>query len=153
VIGTSRSDVELDGLTRIIHPKQISEVLPEVSAVVSTLPGTQATYHLLDADFFARLNPGTTLVNVGRGTVIDESALLDALNTGRVGFAALDVFEVEPLPESSPLWPHPQVLVSPHTAALTANEEHRIAVLFAENATRLLADKPLQNLINRLEFY
>ena len=70
--------------------------------------------------------------------MVDEAALVAALDDGRVSFAALDVFEVEPLPAESPLWSHPRVLVSPHTAALSGKEEERIARRFAENATRLL---------------
>src|SRR5699024_6129286 len=87
-----------------------------------TLPGTHATDGLLDAEAFAALADAVTLVNVGRGTVIDETALWDALESGKVAFAALDVFAPEPLPPTSPLWEHPRVLVSPHTAALTPTE-------------------------------
>ena len=86
----------------------------------------------------AAVKPGTILVNVGRGTVVDEDALLPALRDGRIGFAALDVFATEPLPAESPLWDEPNVLVSPHTAALNAAEDRLIAELFAANATRLL---------------
>lgn len=159
VIGTSRgadsgaAAASVDGISRLIHPGDIRSVLPEVSAVVTTLPGTDATHHLLGAELFAALRPGATVVNVGRGTVIDEAALLDALDAGTVGFAALDVFEVEPLPADSPLWRHPRVLVSPHTAALTEGEERRIAELFADNARRLLDGEPLRNVVDTVEFY
>ncbi|MFK0403347.1 D-2-hydroxyacid dehydrogenase [Microbacterium sp. NPDC090225] len=153
VIGTSRSGASVPGVSRVIHPDDVAEVLPEVDAVVATLPGTDATHHLVGPDFFAALRPGATLVNVGRGTVIDEAALLEALDAGTVGFAALDVFEVEPLPSDSPLWSHPDVLVSPHTAALDAREDGRIAELFADNATRLLDGTPQRNVVDTIEFY
>jgi phosphoglycerate dehydrogenase-like enzyme len=136
-----------------VHPDDIATALPHVSAVVTTLPGTDATHHLVGRDFFAALRPGATLVNVGRGTVVDESALVDALEAGTVGFAALDVFEVEPLPAESPLWAHPRVLISPHTAALDAREDRRIAELFADNATRFLDGMPLRNVVDTVEFY
>lgn len=153
VIGTSRTGASVPGVSRTVHPDDIGSVLPEVSAVVTTLPGTDATHHLVGRDVFAALRPGATLVNVGRGTVVDESALLEALDDGTVGFAALDVFEVEPLPAESPLWAHPRVLVSPHTAALDAREDRRIAELFADNATRFLDGVPLRNVVDTVEFY
>ena len=153
VIGTSRRGIVAPGVTRVIHPDDIKDVASTVDAVVNTLPGTTATEHLLNDDFFASLQPGTTVVNVGRGTVIDETALIDGLNKGTVGFAALDVFETEPLPSTSPLWDRDDVLISPHTAGLTAAEERLIAELFAANATRLLDGKPLVNLVDTVEFY
>ena len=153
VIGTSRSGASVSGVSRTVHPDDVAGVLPEVSAVVSTLPGTDATHHFVGRDFFAALRPGATLVNVGRGTVVDEAALLDALESGAVGFAAHDVFEVDPLPAGSPLWAHPRVLVSPHTAALDAREDSRIAELFADNATRLLDGALQRNVVDTVEFY
>jgi phosphoglycerate dehydrogenase-like enzyme len=153
VIGTSRRDVGVAGVARVVHPDRLIDVASTVDAVVSTLPGTTATEHLLDSRFFAALRPGATLVNVGRGTVVDEAALIEALRSGQVGFAALDVFETEPLPAGSPLWTHGNVLVSPHTAALNAAEDRLIAELFAANATRLLDGKSLLNRVNTVEFY
>ncbi|WP_435281124.1 D-2-hydroxyacid dehydrogenase [Streptomyces koelreuteriae] len=153
VIGTSRRDVTAPGVSTVVHPDRITEVAPTVDAVVNTLPGTEATEHLLGKRFFDALRPGATLVNVGRGTVVDEAALADALDSGRVGFAALDVFETEPLPDSSPLWHHDRVLVSPHTAALDSSEDRLIAELFAANATRLLDGQDLVNRVNTVEFY
>ncbi|MDP9028369.1 MAG: D-2-hydroxyacid dehydrogenase, partial [Actinomycetota bacterium] len=94
-----------------------------------------------------------TVVNVGRGTVIDEPALVAALVSGQVGFAALDVFAAEPLPATSPLWRHPNVLISPHTAGLNPAEDRLIAELFAENAGRLLDGRDLINRVNTVEFY
>ena len=97
----------MDGVDEVVHPNQLVEVAGRVDAVISTLPGTDATAGLLGADFFAALKPGATVVNVGRGTVIDEPALIDALHTGQVGFAALDVFATEPLPVTAPCGPCP----------------------------------------------
>jgi phosphoglycerate dehydrogenase-like enzyme len=153
VLGVSRRNVEIDGVDRIVHPDDIVAEAPKLDAVVNTLPGTDATHHLLGGEFFAALSGGTTIVNVGRGNVIDEAALVEALDAGRAGFAALDVFEVEPLPDTSPLWSRADVLISPHTAALDAGEERRIAELFADNAGRLLDGRPLRNRVDTVEFY
>lgn len=153
VIGTSRSGTPVPGVDRLIAVEDLPRTASTVDAVVNTLPGTAATEKLLGEEFFAAMSEEAIVVNVGRGTVIDEEALVEALDAGRVGFAALDVFAVEPLPESSPLWGHPRVLVSPHTAALNSGEEERIAQLFAENARRLLDGEELVNLVDTIEFY
>ena len=153
ILGTSRRAVTVDGVDEVVHPNQLVEVAGRVDAVISTLPGTDATAGLLGADFFAALKPGATVVNVGRGTVIDEPALIDALHAGQVGFAALDVFATEPLPDDSPLWSLPNVLISPHTAALSKHEDRRIAEVFCDNATRLLDGRTLRNVIDTKEFY
>jgi phosphoglycerate dehydrogenase-like enzyme len=153
ILGTSRRNITVDGVDEVIHPDDLAEVAGRVDAVISTLPGTEATAGLLGGEFFAALKPGATVVNVGRGTVIDEPALIDALRTGRVSFAALDVFASEPLPSDSPLWSMPNVVISPHTAALSKHEDRRIAEVFCDNATRLLEGRPLRNVINTEEFY
>ncbi|MET7572003.1 D-2-hydroxyacid dehydrogenase [Streptomyces sp. NPDC005492] len=153
VVGTSRRDVTVPGVSTVVHPDRVFEVASTVDAVVNTLPGTAATEHLVGKRFFDALRPGACLVNVGRGSVVDEAALVDALDSGRVGFAALDVFEAEPLPAHSPLWDHDHVLVSPHTAALDEAEDRLIAELFAANATRLLDGHHLINRVNTVEFY
>lgn len=153
VIGTSRHGAPVDHVDRLIQVDDIVSTVPEVDAIVLTLPGTAATEKLIGADVFAAVKPGTILVNVGRGTVVDEDALVPALRDGRIGFAALDVFATEPLPESSPLWAEPNVLVSPHTAALNSAEDRLIAELFAANATRLLDGDELVNVVDTVDFY
>ncbi|MEU9347727.1 D-2-hydroxyacid dehydrogenase [Streptomyces sp. NPDC048278] len=153
VRGAGAGGAAVPGVSAVVHPDRIADVAGTVDAVVNTLPGTEATEHLLGKRFFDALRPGAVLVNVGRGSVVDESALLDALDSGRVGFAALDVFETEPLPAHSPLWDHDRVLVSPHTAALDAAEDRLIAELFAANATRLLDGRDVLNRVNTVEFY
>ncbi len=153
VIGTSRRGEPVDGVDEIVHPAELAAVVGRVDGIVVTLPGTAATERLVSAEVLAAVRPGTTLVNVGRGTVIDEAALVDALRDGRIGFAALDVFAVEPLDPASPLWDLPNVLISPHNATLTPAEGRRIAELFADNACRLLDGRPLRNVVNTVEFY
>ncbi|MHA6629702.1 D-2-hydroxyacid dehydrogenase [Pseudonocardia sichuanensis] len=153
VIGTSRRGEPVDGVAELVHPSELAAVVGRVDGIVVTLPGTAATEKLVSAEVLAAVRPGTTLVNVGRGTVVDEDALVDALRDGRIGFAALDVFTVEPLDPASPLWDLPNVLISPHNATLTPAEGRRIAELFAANATRLLDGLPLRNVVNTVEFY
>src|SRR5215212_862920 len=84
ILGTSRREIRVDGVDEVVHPNQLVEVAGRVDAVISTLPGTDTTAGLLGGDFFSALKPGATVVNVGRGTVIDETALIDALHAGRV---------------------------------------------------------------------
>jgi phosphoglycerate dehydrogenase-like enzyme len=153
VIGTSRHGRSVDHVDRLIGVDDIAATVPEVDAIVLTLPGTATTNKLVGAEVLAAVKPGTILVNVGRGTVVDEDALLPALRDGRIGFAALDVFATEPLPEQSPLWAEPNVLVSPHTAALNVAEDRLIAELFAANATRFLDGVELVNKVDTVDFY
>jgi len=153
VIGTSRHEDSVEHVDEIVRPEAIADVAERIDGVVVTLPGTSATEKLVGADFFEALRPGATLVSVGRGTVIDEEALLAALDDGRVGCAVLDVVAQEPLSEDSPLWTHPGVLISPHTAALNAAEDRLIAELFARNATRFLDGEELINRVDTVEFY
>lgn len=153
VIGVSRHDDPVQNVDEVVSPARLAEVVADVDGIVVSLPGTAATQGLISAEVLAAAKAGTTLVSVGRGTVIDEAALLDALDDGRIGFAALDVFANEPLSAKSRLWTHPRVLVSPHTAALNPAEDRLIAQLFAGNATRLLDGTPLTNRVNTVEFY
>lgn len=153
VIATSRRAEAVPGVERVIHPDSIVDVAPELDALVTTLPGTSATEGMFAAPFFDALRPGATVVNVGRGTVINEPDLVAALRSGQVGFAALDVFAEEPLAATSPLWDLPNVLVSPHTAALNSAEDRLIAELFARNATLFIDGLPLVNRVDTVEFY
>ncbi|WNB85899.1 D-2-hydroxyacid dehydrogenase [Cellulomonas sp. ATA003] len=147
VLGANRSPVEVEGVERVVGLDRLADVAADADAVVVTLPGAAATTGLVDAAVLAALRPGATVVNVGRGTVIDEDALVAALRDGSVGCAVLDVTAVEPLPGDSPLWDLPNVLLSPHTAALSVEEDRRIAELTAENARRLLDGETLRNVV------
>lgn len=153
VIATSRRETEIAGVAEVVHPDNLSQVLQRADGLVVTLPGTDATVGLVGEDFFSAIKPGATLVNVGRGAVVDEPAFIAALNSGHIGFAALDVFASEPLNEASPLWDMPNVLISPHTAALSSHEEGLIVELFARNAGNLLDGRPLVNVVDTVEFY
>jgi phosphoglycerate dehydrogenase-like enzyme len=141
VTGVTRSQGDLDAL------------LPQADAIVVSLPLTDETRGLLGRDRFARMRDGAIFVNVGRGGVVDEAALVDALRSGKLRGAALDVFTEEPLPPESPLWELDNVILSPHTAALSVNENARIVELFAENLRRYLAGDELVSRIKPDAFY
>ncbi|CAN5424438.1 D-2-hydroxyacid dehydrogenase [soil metagenome] len=153
VVGIHRHVVEAPGVVRIFPVEQFAEVAATVDAIVLALPGTAQTDRMLSREVLAAIKPGATVVNVGRGTTVDESALVEALSDGRVGFAALDVTYVEPLAVDSPLWDLPNVLISPHTAAISGYEARLITELFASNAAALLDGRPLRNVVNTVEFY
>lgn len=153
VAGTSRHAGHVDHVREVIHPRDLAARVGEFHGVVVTLPGTDETRHLVSAEVIGAMREDAVVVNVGRGTVIDQSALVDRLAAGRLGFAALDVTDPEPLPGGSPLWTLPNVLISPHTAALSDSEDELIAELFARNATRYLDGEPLLNTVNTHEFY
>jgi glyoxylate/hydroxypyruvate reductase len=138
---------------RLLPTDDLDELLPEADAVVLSCPLTPSTYHLLDARRISLLKPSAIVVNVARGQVVEEPALLDALRGGRLRGAALDVFEEEPLPADSPFWDLPNVLVSPHSASTVAVENERIVELFCENLRRYLAGEPLLNVLDKELLY
>lgn len=153
VLGTTRSGRAVEHVDELVPVEDLAAAAARADAIVATLPGTAATEGLIGAEVLGACRPGTILVNVGRGTVVDEEALLSALDDGRVGFAALDVVAREPLSADSPLWDHPDVLLSPHTAALDAREEQRIVEQFIANLHRFCDGEALSNVVDTVEFY
>jgi phosphoglycerate dehydrogenase-like enzyme len=153
VSGTKRGVEPLEGIEQVADNNGLAQLLATADAVVNTLPGTPFTEKLFNSEVFAAMKPGTVFVNVGRGTVVDEEALLEALNNGQVSYACLDVFAVEPLPQDSPLWEHPKVLVSPHTSALSAAENRLIAERFCSNLRTFLDGGDLPHLVDPVHFY
>ncbi|HET8607296.1 MAG TPA: D-2-hydroxyacid dehydrogenase [Gaiellaceae bacterium] len=141
VLSVRRNEGDLDAL------------LPQADAIVVTLPLTRETRGLIDRRRIGLIKPGAVFVNVGRGAVVDEGALVDALRTGKLRGAALDVFAEEPLPQESPFWELDNVIASPHTAALSSHENERIVELFCENLRRYLAGEPLRSRIDTDLFY
>ncbi len=132
---------------------RLAEAVAAAHAVVITLPGTARTRRLFDRQIIAALRPDCILANVGRGSVVDQAALIGALESGKLGGAVLDVFDEEPLPPESPLWTLPNVVFSPHTAALSVHENERIVALFLDNLERYRRGEPLRNRIDPVEFY
>lgn len=128
---------------------RLRELLPSVDHLVLALPLTQETRHVLDAEALALMKPTASLVNVGRGALVDEAALTEALRAGRLGGAALDVFEVEPLPRESGLWDLPNVIVTPHSSGTNPGNDRRAAEIFLENLRCFDAGRPLRNEVAR----
>ncbi|MHA7221548.1 D-2-hydroxyacid dehydrogenase [Arthrobacter sp. RHLT1-20] len=153
VSGTKRTVEAIDGIEAVTDNAGLAGLLPMADAVVNTLPGTPFTEKLFNREVFAAMKPGTVFVNVGRGTVVDEEALLEALDNGQVSYACLDVFAVEPLPADSPLWTHPRAMVSPHTSALSAAENRLIAERFRSNLRAFLDGGELPHLVDPIHFY
>ena len=153
VSGTKRSVGPIEGIREVAGNDGLAGLLATADAVVNTLPGTPYTEKLFSREVFAAMKPGTVLVNVGRGTVVDEDALLEALDNGQVSYACLDVFAVEPLPQDSPLWHHPRVMVSPHTSALSTAENRLITERFCSNLRTFLDGGELPHVVDTVHFY
>ena len=132
---------------------RLAELAPRADVLVITLPETRGTVGLVDAGVLAALPAGAIVVNVGRGRVVDEGALVGLLQTGRLAGAALDVTAKEPPDPDSPLWDLPNVILSPHTAALSPHENERITELFIDNVRRLDSGRPVRNRITAARRY
>lgn len=124
---------------------RLGDLLDEVDDLVLAAPLTADTRGMIGASELARLRAGALLVNVGRGELLDEAALVDALASRRLGGAALDVTTVEPLPADSPLWELPNVIISPHVSGETPLTDRRAADLFVDNVWRYVRGEPLRN--------
>ncbi|HIG01846.1 MAG TPA: D-2-hydroxyacid dehydrogenase [Myxococcales bacterium] len=124
---------------------ELPGLLPELDALVVAVPLTKATRNLMDEAAFARLKPGALFVNVARGEVVDEDALIASLRSGRLAGAGLDVFRQEPLPEESPLWAMPNVLITPHSSGTSPGNQVRASRIFIENLRAYLRGEPLRN--------
>jgi phosphoglycerate dehydrogenase-like enzyme len=143
VIGVRRHPAGTEPVDEMITPDEVTTALPRADVVVLTLPATDETRDLVNDDFLAVMRPAAVLVNVARGSIVDEGALLRALDAGRPDFAVLDVVGEEPLPPEHPLWSHPKVVVTPHTSSGGHGRFARGADLFAENLRRYRAGEPL----------
>ena len=133
---------------QLYGPDQLEEMLARCDAVVVSAPATPETASLIDASAFAAMKKGCVLVNVARGSLVDEAALVAAMGSGQVAAAALDVFATEPLPSSSPLWDLPGVLISAHSSVSVDRYIDDVFDLFEENLTRYVAGDPLRNRVD-----
>lgn len=141
------------GCDELYGPQDLPAVLRRAEYLVLITPHTSETEHMIGAAELALLPPGAVLINIGRGSLIDEDALIAALQSGQLGGAALDVFATEPLPADSPLWNMPNVLVSPHSGSTSDRENARLTDLFCDNLQRYLAGAPLRNVLNPKTLY
>ena len=157
-VGVKRSvrgdDAAWSSFDELYETKDLKEALGRADFVVLTLPGTPETERLLDGETIGAIKPGAYFCNVGRGKVVDEAALVEALRDGRLSGAALDVFEVEPLPEDSPLWEMENVVISAHTTDVVPGIINAAqADLFCENLRRYLAGEELLNVLDKRLLY
>ena len=130
---------------KIIPAKDLNTVLPEADYVLIAAPETSETKHLIGEAELARMKPGARLINVGRGSLLDEAALIRALESGKLGGAALDVTQIEPLPADNPLWKAPNLFITPHTSAVSDRLWHRETALLMELLELWFAGKELFN--------
>src|SRR4051794_7276891 len=142
-----------EGVEMVFAPSEIDKLLVQSDFVVMAAPLVPATRELMNAERFAKMKPDGFLINVGRGPQVDEGALAEALRTRRIAGAALDVFEREPLPPDSPLWDLDNLLITPHTAGLTAKLWDRHYELFADNVRRYLSHEPLRFVVDKRKGY
>ena len=150
VIGVRRSAVPVAHIDEMHTPDKLGELLPKSDWLVIACPLTHATRGMVNAALLAQLPRGARFINISRGEVVDEPALIAALQSGQLGGAYLDVFAQEPLPADSPLWDLPNVVVTPHNSTASAGSEARITALFLDNLKRWHASRPLVNEVTRL---
>jgi D-2-hydroxyacid dehydrogenase (NADP+) len=142
-----------EGADTVFGPAQIDEVFRQADYVVLAVPVTASTEAIANVERLAMMKPDACLINVGRGPLIDEPALAAALREKRIGGSALDVFPKEPLPADSPLWDVPNLLITPHTAALTDKLWERHYTLFSENLRRYLNSQLLLGVVDKRKGY
>lgn len=154
VIAAKRRPSEpVDGVELVFGEDGLDALLEAADFVVLAVPETPETRGLIDASALARMRPHAVVVNVARGGVVDEAALIDALREGRLRGAALDVFSREPLPSDHPFWRLPNVVVTPHVSAYSHHFWERETALVVENLRRFLAGEPLVNVVDKAAGY
>ena len=158
VVGVKRAvreeDAAWNSFDELHETQNLPDILAEADFVALTLPGTPQTEGLFDERTMAAIKPGAYFANVGRGRVVEEAALVEALRSDHLSGAALDVFEVEPLPEESPLWGMDDVIISAHTTDVVPELINAAqADLFCENLRRYLADEDLLNVLDKRLLY
>jgi len=153
VTGVRRRPAPHPACADVVGPDRLLEALGGADAVVAAAPATSETENLFDAATFAAMRPGAFFCNVGRGTAVDEEALVQALRAGTLGAAALDVTRVEPLPADSPLWDVPGLSISPHCSVSIERYAPDVYAFFTENLGRYLRGEPLRNVVDLAQGY
>jgi phosphoglycerate dehydrogenase-like enzyme len=150
VVGVRRDpSIPAAGVDEMYGSDQLLDLLPQADVVVLTAPLTPETHHLIGPAELTAMKTSAILINIGRGGTIDESALIQALQEGRIAGAGLDVFAKEPLPPDSPLWGMENVIVTAHYAGATPVYDDRAMAIFLANLRRYLAGEPLQNVVDK----
>ncbi len=147
VIGVRRCPTGNEPAQETIRPTELLSTVPRADVVVLAAPSNQQSQHIVNAEFLAAMSPRSTLVNIARGTLVDEQALLQSLERGIPEHVLLDVFENEPLPPESPLWSHPRVRITAHNAPNSEGFRQRNDQLFLDNLARFVAGTPLRNAV------
>ncbi len=142
-----------EGVEAVFSFEQLETVIPQADFLALTVPVTSETRGLMNVSRFALMKPDGFLINVGRGTLVDEDALLQALQGKKIAGGALDVFEHEPLPPESPLWELDNLLITPHTAGLTEKLWGRQYALLSENLRRYLNHQPMLAVVDKKRGY
>jgi len=145
VVGVRRSPDPVPGVATVYHPDDLHDAIADARFVAVAVPHTPQTEGMIGPEEFGQMREDAYLVNVARGPIIDESALVSALKSGSIAGGAFDVFETEPLPEDSPLWGFEDVIVTPHRGSATNRYHEDMAALIAENVRRFQSDETLRN--------
>lgn len=148
LIGARRTGGPLDGLNEVVTFDALPDVLPNVDHVISTLPMTPHTAGIFNRDLIGAMKPGSYFYNLGRGGTVDQDALIEALKSGHIAGAGLDVTDPEPLPEDSPLWDAPNVLITGHTSGASPMTSARAIEVLRENLRAYVDGKPLNNVVD-----
>lgn len=157
VIGTKRTVEGVDPATVnadvLVPMSQLDQILVEADFLVLICPETPETRGLMGREEFAKMKKGAVVINIARGSIIQEDALIEALQLGHLGGAALDVASQEPLPPENPLWSVPRVIISPHSASTVDLENTRLTEIFCDNLTKFMKGEPMHNLLDKKNLY
>ncbi|CUS81143.1 D-isomer specific 2-hydroxyacid dehydrogenase, NAD binding domain, partial [Candidatus Kryptonium thompsonii] len=153
VIGMKRTKTKVEYVDEVVTRAEMQHLLENSDFIVVVLPLTDETHHLIGEKEFNMMKKKPYFFNIGRGAVVDEKALINALKEGKIRGAGIDVFEDEPLPSDSPLWEMENVLVTPHIAGLFPNYWEEPTNLFIENFKRYINGKELINVVDKLAGY
>jgi phosphoglycerate dehydrogenase-like enzyme len=148
IIGINTTGRKLDYFNNCYPMAELNHVLAQSDVVVLSIPSTKDTHHLINEDTLSLFKKGACLINISRGNVIKESALIEALNTGSLRGAALDVFETEPLPEDSPLWGLDNIIITPHNSWISEMRNERRYNIIYNNLKRYINGEKLMNIID-----
>lgn len=149
VYGINTTGHPAEGFVETYSIKNMAKIVPEMDIVVGILPGTHETYHIFNSDIFGKMKKTGIFINVGRGDTVHTKELISALEEKQFAFAALDVFEEEPLPENNPLWTFDNVLITPHISGMTVDFQNKFMKIFLANLKSYLSDRELS--VNQVE--
>jgi phosphoglycerate dehydrogenase-like enzyme len=153
VLGMTRSPREIAHVDRVFSRSELLGVLPEADFVVLCLPNTRQTRHIIDAAALDAMMPTACLINVSRGALIDEDALISAMRSGGIAGAGLDVTTLDPIPEESPLWSLPNTIITPHIATESVQLSEAVVDFWCDNVRRFAENQPLLGVVDRQAGY